>query len=270
MKELINKYGELIPFVCDRYLKKFPGKTPEQFIKDFKEYESLPTFKACENIHEISTNHNVPDGELADSERKLVVSPVSITPEVHWIMRVSTQYYLTEAFKAMKVDLEDPNIAENSLAKSTPGRIAKAWVGNDLEDYTELGSGRWTREPFVSRFPSNGNHNIITKEVDIVSCCSHHFIAFTSLEGGKAVISYKPKDYVIGISKLQRLVSWASRRFWLQEDLTEYIGKTIQRIAETEDVYVKLESIIHGCERYRGACSKEGSLTTEFKSGCFK
>ena len=269
--QLRQECGEdLVDFVLDRYMKKFPDHTPERFLQDFRDYKRMPSFRACENIHEIATDHDVPDEELADEETRLVRSPINITPEAHWIMRMTAQYYVTEAFKAMKIDLNDPNIEETSLGKGTPGRIVKEWVGADLDDYSELGSGRWTREPFVSRFPSNGNHSIITKKVDIIASCSHHFIPFTTLEGGRAVIKYKPGEYVIGISKLQRLVNWAARRFWLQEDLTEYIGKVIQRIANTEDVYVLLEGVVHGCERYRGVCSKDGSLTTEFKGGCFR
>ena len=81
---------------------------------------------------------------------------------------------------------------------------------------------------------------------------------------------YRPNKYVLGISKLQRFTNWVARRFWLQEDLTQYLGNQIKRIADTEDVYIRLEGLVHGCEKFRGANSKEGSLTTEFKSGCFK
>lgn len=262
---------DLITFVKNHYFAKYPSYTESQFQEDYNAYMAILPFKACENIHEINTEYNVsdPDKNLADVETRLVKSPITITSEIHWIMRMVTQYYLTQAFIAMKIDLDDPNVRESSLGKGTPGRIAKEWLGNDPEDYSELGSGRWTKEPYVSRFPSNGNHSIVTKEVDIVASCSHHFLPFTSLEGGRAIIKYKPGEYVIGISKLQRLVNWAARRFWLQEDLTEYIGRTLQRIADTKDVYIRLEGIVHGCERYRGVCSEDGSLTTEFRGGCF-
>ena len=185
-------------------------------------------------------------------------------------MRSLTQYYITEAFKAMKIDLEDPNIAVNALGKGTPGRIAKMWCGNDPEDTTELLSGRWNKEPALSVFPNNGLEDVVEKQVDVVAVCSHHFLPFSTLEGGKGIIKYIPKDRVLGISKLQRFVTWASRRGWLQEDLTNYIGNTIKRIAHTDDVYVRLEGLVHGCEKYRGAAAKDGHLTTEFKSGAFK
>ncbi len=258
----------LYNFVKDNYERKYPNATEEDFEKDYVAYTKLPTFKANENIYELKTDYDKRDN-LSDSQAEYLVAD-SLKPEVHWIMRSATQYYLIKAFEAMRIDLNDPNIAENALGKGTPGRIAKMWCGNDPEDTTELGSGRWNKEPYISTFPNTGNVGVVYKEVDLVSNCSHHFLPFSSLDGGKVTIAYKPDKYVLGISKLQRFVNWASRRFWLQEDLTNYIGKTIQRIADTKDVYIKLEGIVHGCEKFRGANAKNGSLTTEFRSGCFK
>lgn len=261
---------EAIEFTKQNYFAKYPDKKLKDFNKDFNLYLSIPNFKASENIHQISTNYA--DREhLIDIEENYIVGD-SLKPEVHWIMRSLTQYYITEAFKSMKIDMEDPNIKLNALAKGTPGRIAKLWCGNDPEDITELGSGRWNKEPAIACFPNpeGKNAEVVTKEVDVVSCCSHHFLPFSTFDGGKAIISYKPDKYVLGISKLQRFVNWASKRFWLQEDLTKYIGDTIKRIAATEDIYVKLENLTHGCEKFRGASAKNGSLTTEYKSGIFK
>lgn len=258
---------DALVFLKEKYLAKFGSL--ENFEKDLKLYKELPIFKASENIHEILTDYSKRD-ELSDNEGRFVKKD-SLRFGVHWIMRSLATYYMTEVFKAMKIDLEDPNIRENSLLKSTPGRIVKMWCGNDSEDTTELGSGRWNKEPYISCFPNtSGDRSIITKEVDLVSCCSHHFLPFHTFEGGKVIISYRPNKYVLGISKLQRFTNWASKRFWLQEDLTQYLGKTISRIADTEDVYIKLENLKHGCEEFRGAASKDGTLTTEYRSGCFK
>ena len=268
-EEMRNKY-EWFDFVYKRYQEKFPDTFPENFLEDMERYNQIPTFKANENIHQIMTNYQERE-DLPDLENNYVKSSDIVTPGSHWIMRMIVQYYLTRAFSAMKVDLEDPNVSEQVLGKGTPGRIAKMFVGADPEDTSELGSGRWNKEPFISCFPNtDSNHNIITKEVDLVSCCSHHFLPFSNLDGGKAIISYIPNEYVLGISKLQRFVNWSASRFWLQEDLTAYLGEQIKRIANTEDVYVRLEGVKHSCERFRGVKSKDTSLTTEFKSGYFK
>ena len=254
---------EAIAFARDMYIAKYHSSFG--FEENLNIYKNLPAFKACENIHELHTR-----GDLPDSEELFVKDDFSMKPEVHWIMRSITQYYLTEAFKAMKIDLTDSNVAVNALGKGTPGRIAKMWLGNDPEDTTELGSGRWNKQPYISTFPNTDkNHSVITKRVDIVSCCSHHFLPFSTLGNGVATISYIPREFVLGISKLQRFVNWAARRFWLQEDLTQYIGKMLIQVAETPDVYVRLENLVHGCEKYRGAESHDGCLTTEFKNGYF-
>ena len=192
-------------------------------------------------------------------------------------MRSLTQYYITKAFEAMKIDLEDPNIAVNALGKGTPGRIAKMWCGNDPEDTTELLSGRWNKEPALSVFPNDGSQTgeivdyPISKQVDVVAVCSHHFLPFSSLEpNARVTITYIPKNNLIGISKLQRFADWCASRGWLQEDLCSYIGKTIKRISGSEDVMVEMIGLVHGCEKFRGASAKNGNLTTVYKSGVFK
>ena len=260
---------DLMTFVKNHYFAKYPDQTEEQFKENYKLYEKIPAFKASENIHEmLAQNADQYKMDLRDEEAQIIQSE-DIKPEVHWIMRMVAQYYVTRAFEALKIDLEDPNIAENALGKGTCGRLVKLWAANDLEDTTELGSGRWNKEPYLSVFPNHGHRGIIWKQVDLISCCSHHFLPFSTLDGGKAVVAYKPTEYVLGISKLQRFVNWAARRFWLQEDLTDYLGKTIQKIAKTEDVYIKLEGVVHGCEKFRGVNAREGSLETEFRGGIF-
>ena len=256
-----------LAFVKEKYLAKFGSL--ENFDKDWELYQSMPIFKANQNIHEVLTDYSNRDA-LPDAEARFVKHN-SLRYGVHWIVRCLATYYLTEAFEAMKIDLDDPNTRENALLKSTPGRVIKMWCGSDSDDDSELGSGRWAPEPYISTFPNtSGDRSIITKKIDVVSCCSHHFLPFSTFNGGTATISYKPNKYVLGISKLQRFTDWAARRFWLQEDLTQYLGKEIMRIADTNDVYIRLEGLVHGCELYRGARTKEGSLTTEFRSGCFK
>ena len=256
-----------LAYIKEKYEKRFGSL--ENFEKDLKLYKEIEPFHANQNFHEMLTDYSKRN-ELPDVEGRFVKNK-SLRYGVHWIMRSLATYYMEEAFEAMKIDLDDPNTKENALLKSTPGRVVKMWCGNDPEDITELGSGRWNPEPYISTFPNTSDtHEIVTKEVDLVSCCSHHFLPFSTFDGGKAIIKYRPNKFVLGISKLQRFTNWAARRFWLQEDLTRYLGEQIKRIADTEDVYIRLEGLVHGCEKFRGANSKDGSLTTEYKSGCFK
>ena len=286
------EYSErLIEFVRYNYEAKYG--TLDGFDMYFDLYLRMPSFKANENFHErfgVLNESNNPYGidnecEFMDRVQKdnvfdyqSYLTPTGeLIPQIHWIMRSVAQYYQMQVFDALKIDQHDPNIAINALGKGTPGRIIKMWSGNDPEDTTELLSARWNKEPALSVFPNDGSTTggekvttPIVKEVDITAVCSHHFLPFSSLfEGAKAIITYIPKDRLIGISKLQRFANWCAKRGWLQEDLTYYIGTTIKRISGSEDVKVELIGLKHGCEAFRGASSKDGKLTTSYKSGIF-
>jgi len=292
---MMNINQELLEFIKDNYQKKFGSL--DTFEENYKLYCSLPSFKASENFHEVFGQLNVinsedpnaldKESEFVNREEKLgdntkytdyLDCQKELKPEIHWIMRSVAQFYMIKVFDALKIDQKDPNIAINALGKGTPGRIVKMWSGANPEDTSELLSGRWNKEPALSVFPNDGSTTggeiittPITKEVDVVAVCSHHFLPFSTLEpNAKAIITYIPQKHLIGISKLQRFTKWASARGWLQEDLTTYLGTTIKRISESEDVKVELINLVHGCEKFRGAYSKNGNLTTYYKSGVFK
>lgn len=243
---------EQLKFINKRFKQQFTDATSSEFKIALNQYNSIDNFSANGNIFDVN----------------------DISDHVHFIMRTNTQYHLTNAFKAMKIDLEDPNIAEDLTVGNigTPGRIAKVFCGANIDDDRELGSGRWSKKPRVATFPNTSSSKIpITKRVDLVSNCSHHFISFNSMqrEDSYVVISYIPNDFILGISKLQRLVDWISQRFFLQEDLTTSIYKEISQIVKTDSVYIGLFNIVHGCESLRGVKSKEGSFTTEYYGGDF-
>lgn len=235
-------------FIIDRFERMFKSS----FVDALTEYDNIKVF--------------APNGNINDTQQ--------ISDEAHFIMRMNTQWHLTQAFKAMKMDINDDNITEDLEYGNigTPGRIAKVWTGFDTHDDQELGSGRWSKKPRLASFPNTGNKHIpITKRVDVISNCSHHFITFSSLArpDSYAIISYIPDESVLGISKLQRLTDWISQRFFLQEDLTKMIYDEISSVAQTDSVYVGLFNLVHGCESFRGAKSSDGAFTSEYYGGAF-
>jgi GTP cyclohydrolase I len=243
---------EQTKFIKDRVLKQFPNITEQEFKEALLEYNDIKDFKANENIFNTQ----------------------NITDIVHYIMRLNTQYFIIKAFNAMKIDMNDPNITEDLQYGNigTPGRIAKVWCGANINDDNELGGGRWAIKPRIARFPNTTNSKLpITKKIDLISSCSHHFISFNSIYSNNSyvLISYIPEEFILGISKLQRLVNWISQRFFLQEDLTKMIYDEISTITQTKSVYVGLFNIVHGCENLRGIKSREGSFTTEYYDGEF-
>jgi GTP cyclohydrolase I len=86
----------------------------------------------------------------------------------------------------------------------------------------------------------------------------------------KVIVSYIPDKYVLGISKLQRVVRYVAQRGWLQEDLTKAIYNEISKAAETKSVYVKMKHIIHSCSWLRGAVEDSDGFTTEYYGGKFR
>ena len=243
---------EELQFIKIRYDAKYLGN--EDFDKYLEKYLEIEDFNINENVFE--------NNEMED--------------KTHFIMRMSAQFYLTKAFGSMKINLLDPNTEEDLSVGNigTPGRIAKMWCGANTNDDDELLCGRWSKPPRLASFPNadnNNKHIPITKKVDLIAVCSHHAAPFSSTfrPDGEAIVSYIPKDKVLGISKLQRIVNWISKRGWLQEDLTKAIYEAVSDAAETTDVYVGLINIEHSCESIRGANSKDGAFTSEYYGGRF-
>jgi len=192
------------------------------------------------------------------------------------IIRLSTQYHLTEAFKCMKIDLTDPNVAEKLSEGNigTPGRLAKLLTTSNISDMTESLAGRWTTKPRMASFPNHtGEHHPVFVKTKLDAMCSHHLIRFGDDSSDKdsfVIIGYIPDEKLGGISKINRFVDWCSRRGWLQEDLAQYISSEVASAFETRSVYVALVNLKHGCASTRGACDREAATTTIVSTGQFK
>ncbi len=258
---------ELKYFCREAYFKKFKTFNPVAFEEDWNKYINLKPFKINENIFDVLKDE--PNAYNFYDER------------VHFIIRNATQFRLTQAFEAMKIDMTDPNVRvvpeEGNIG--TPGRIAKMYVGANLHDDSELLCGRWTYKPRIASFPEDEEGYTfvekgipITKMLDLTAVCSHHLAPFSTdfKSEAYAIISYIPDEDMLGISKLPRLAQWIGSRGWLQEDLTKAIYNEVKEVAKTSNVYVKLYKIVHTCESIRGAKSKKGSFTTEAYGGAFK
>ena len=244
---------KLVDFVKQRFFETYSTENEHNFNELWKQYESMAPFRINENVFD---KYEIDD--------KLLL-----------IIRLSTQYHLKQTFQAMKIDMSDPNIQECIADGNigTAGRVAKMWVGSSINDNTEILCGRWNKPPRIAAFPNNNKIKLpITKRVSLNSCCSHHIAPFsTKLKSDSyAIISYIPEDYVIGISKLQRLVDWVAKRGWLQEDLTKQLHYEMCKIAQTDNVYVKIYNIIHTCELLRGVQNDEGTFNSIHFTGLFE
>jgi GTP cyclohydrolase I len=140
----------------------------------------------------------------------------------------------------------------------TPKRVAKAWL-------KDLIIGSISDEPNITVFPNDENYDglVIQSGIPIVSMCAHHNLAFT----GYATVAYIPGDYVIGLSKLNRIVEWFARRPQMQESLTQQIHNYITEKMKCESVAVSI-ACKHTCCSSRGIKHNSVMSTNKF-SGFF-
>ena len=103
--------------------------------------------------------------------------------------------------------------------------------------------------PKMTVIDNKMKYDEMVTEVNITlnSNCEHHFIPII----GKAHVSYIPKDKVIGLSKLNRLVDYYARRPQVQERLTDQIAEHLKELLGTDDVAVVIDAM-HTCVRTRG------------------
>ena len=106
---------------------------------------------------------------------------------------------------------------------------------------------------------------VIVRDVDFFSLCEHHLLPFF----GKCHIAYIPRDYVIGLSKIPRLVDIFSRRLQIQERLTGQIAETIQEKISPLGVAVIMEAT-HLCMSMRGVEKQNSVATTSAMLGVFR
>lgn len=187
----------------------------------------------------------------------------------------------SEVLDVLKFDQADSNLVQDLSVGNigTAQRWTKTVTGDSLECDNEMMCGRYATPPRIATFPSDEEYGAfdmvhkgaVTKRIDISSVCSHHFLPYGSMlsEGAYAIVSYIPGDFVLGISKLQRVADWVCRRPTIQEDLTKDLYLAISEAAQTKDVYVGIFNAVHTCEKLRGAQAQDSGLTTQHFGGAF-
>lgn len=106
---------------------------------------------------------------------------------------------------------------------------------------------------------------VIVKDIDFFSLCEHHLLPFF----GKCHIAYLPRERVIGLSKIPRLVDVFSRRLQIQERLTNQIAQTIEEKIDPLGVAVVMEAT-HLCMAMRGVEKQNSFAVTSAMLGAFR
>lgn len=141
----------------------------------------------------------------------------------------------------------------------TPRRADEAW--------DTLFSG-YDKDPssLLTVFENEGyDEMILVKDIEFYSTCEHHLLPFL----GHAHIAYIPKDKIIGLSKLPRLVEIFSRRLQNQERLTTQIADALKELLDPKGIAVVLEAK-HLCMMARGVEKQESTVSTSALRGLFK
>jgi GTP cyclohydrolase I len=154
----------------------------------------------------------------------------------------------------MGLDLNDDSL------KGTPDRVAKMYID-------EIFSGLNPKnKPKVALFDNKYRYNqmLVEKDITFYSNCEHHFVPII----GKAHIAYISSGKVIGLSKLNRIVQYYSKRPQVQERLTNQIAEELKFILGTEDVAVIIDAK-HLCVSSRGVQDDNSATVTAFYGGTF-
>jgi len=146
--------------------------------------------------------------------------------------------------------------------RDTPRRVAKMYgelLGGYFQNLDTLVNG--------ARFDVEygTGEMVVASEIEYVSMCEHHMLPFT----GKAHVAYFPKDRVIGLSKIPRIVDMFAHRLQVQERLTNEIADALEKAISPAGVMVVLEGQ-HSCAALRGVKKHGMNMTTTAQRGAFR
>lgn len=191
---------------------------------------------------------------------KAILKKVTPTPQVENNLSAAEKKekitaLFTEIMNTLGLDLTDDSLRE------TPHRVAKMYVD-------EIFYGLETEKfPKITIVENKFGYDHAVIEVNIVtnSHCEHHFVPII----GKTHIAYIPKDKVLGLSKLNRIVDYFAKRPQIQERLTLQVHQALVSILETDDVAVVTDAM-HACVKTRGIKDVTSMTRTSKLSGAFK
>ena len=166
---------------------------------------------------------------------------------------VELQKHYSEILKLLGEDVNREGFLK------TPERVAKAMQffthGYHLDPAAILRS---------AMFKQNYKEMVIVKDIEIYSLCEHHLVPFF----GKAHVAYIPDGYIVGLSKIARVVDAFARRLQVQEQLTTQIKECIHNTLQPLGVAVVIETQ-HLCMSMRGVQKQNSVTTTSDFTGAF-
>ena len=165
------------------------------------------------------------------------------------------EHHMHQIMVTLGLDLNDDSLIE------TPKRVAKMYVneifwGLDYEAFPKC-----TTVDNKMKY----DEMVVERNVNVQSNCEHHFVVID----GVATVAYIPNNKVLGLSKINRIVEYFSKRPQIQERLTEQVFHALQYILETDNVAVVVDAQ-HYCVKSRGVEDTGSSTVTSKLGGVFK
>ena len=188
-----------------------------------------PAMKLVKNTEQEKSAKNISDQE-AENAFRTIIAWLGENPNREGLLE--TPKRVVKAFKEyFKGYKEDPNI----ILEKTFG---------DVEGYDDM---------------------VVQKNISVQSHCEHHMAPII----GKAHVAYIPRNRVVGLSKLARVVEVFSKRLQTQERLTMQIANTLMKSLDAKGVAVTIDST-HQCMTMRGIKKEQASTVTNYYLGQFK
>ncbi len=181
---------------------------------------------------------------------------MSFSQELHYDDKVTEK--LSVNFNDIITGVGEDATREGLL--KTPERAAKAMQfltqGYDQDAEAILRS---------AMFAEDYSEMVIVKNIELYSLCEHHLLPFF----GKVHVAYIPDGYIVGLSKIPRVVDVFARRFQVQERLTDQVLQAIHKTLNPLGVAVVIEAR-HMCMMMRGVQKQTSVTTTSAFTGAFK
>lgn len=197
-------------------------------------------------FEELGDDHWMSTNETPVNNKAIIIS------DSEKITKIS--HHFQKIMEIMGLDLNDDSL------KGTPNRVAKMYIN-------EVFSGLDSKNlPKMSLFPNNYQYDgmLVEKDIEVYSTCEHHFVPII----GKAHVAYIAGDNIIGLSKINRIVQFYSKRPQVQERLTIQILNKLKEVLKTEDVACIIEAK-HLCVNMRGVRDTKSATITAKYSGNF-
>ena len=161
----------------------------------------------------------------------------------------------TDIARTLGLDLNDDSLSE------TPHRIAKMYVDEIF------GGLDYFNFPKITVIDNKMGVEEMVKvnDISLTSTCEHHFVTID----GTAKVAYIPKNKIIGLSKINRIVRFFAQRPQVQERLTQQVLVALQTLLETDDVAISIDAT-HYCVKSRGVMDANSRTQTTALGGIFK